>query len=149
MVQWYECKVAYDKNLEQGLTKVNELYLINALSFTEAEKRIIEYATPYVSMGVLEVTNIKRALFSEIFFSGDDAHDRYFKARVQLITVDERNGKEKRTGLNMLIQSDTLAHALEHLLGQLGREAQDYEVSSITETQLMDVVPYESTPPQQ
>lgn len=144
MVQWYECKVAYDKNLEQGLSKVNELYLINALSFTEAEKRIIEYATPYVSMGALEVTNIKRALYAEMFLSHEDAHDRYFKARVNIITIDERSGKEKKTGLNILVQSDTLGNALTQLLEQLGKEAQDYEVSSIAETQILDVVPYES-----
>lgn len=144
MVQWYECKVAYDKNLEQGLSKVNELYLINALSFTEAEKRIIEYATPYVSMGALEVTNIKRALYAEMFLSHEDAHDRYFKARVNIITIDERSGKEKKAGLNILVQSDTLGNALTQLLEQLGKEAQDYEVSSIAETQILDVVPYES-----
>lgn len=144
MVQWYECKVAYDKNLEQGLSKVNEVYLINALSFTEAEKRIIEYATPYVSMGALEVTNIKRALYAEIFLSHEDAHDRYFKARVNIITIDERSGKEKKAGLNILLQSDTLGNALTQLLEQLGKEAQDYEVSSISETQILDVVPYES-----
>lgn len=143
MVQWYECKVSYDKNLEQGLQKVNELYLINALSFTEAEKRIIEYATPYVSMGALEVTNIKRALYAEMFMTNHDEHDRYFKARVNVITIDERSGKEKKSGMNILIQSDTLSHALDHLLEQLGKEAQDYEVSSITETQILDVVPYE------
>lgn len=144
MVQWYECKVAYEKNLEQGLTKVNELYLINALSFTEAEKRIIEYATPFVSMGVLEVTNIKRALFAEMFLSEGEYDDRYYKARVNVITVDERSGKEKKAGMNILVQGDTLANALTRLLEQLGKEAQDYEVSSIAETQLMDVVPYES-----
>lgn len=143
MVQWYECKVSYDKNLEQGLQKVNELYLINALSFTEAEKRIIEYATPYVSMGALEVTNIKRALYAEMFMTNHDEHDRYFKARVNVITIDERSGKEKKSGMNILIQNDTLSHALDHLLEQLGKEAQDYEVSSITETQILDVVPYE------
>lgn len=144
MVQWYECKVAYEKNLEQGLTKVNELYLINALSFTEAEKRIIEYATPFVSMGVLEVTNIKRALFAEMFLSDGEYDDRYYKARVNVITVDERSGKEKKAGMNILVQGDSLANALTRLLEQLGKEAQDYEVSSIAETQLMDVVPYES-----
>lgn len=142
MVQWYECKVAYDKNTEQGLNKVNELYLINALSFTEAEKRIIDYATPYVSMGALEVTNIKRALYAEMFLSNEDQDDRYYKARVNVITIDERSGKEKKAGMNILIQSDSLANAVTRLLEQLGREAQDYEVSSITETQLMDVVPY-------
>lgn len=143
MVQWYECKVAYDKNTEQGLSKVNELYLINALSFTEAEKRIIDYVTPYVSMGALEVTNIKRALFAELFLSNEEEDDRYFKARVNIISVDERSGKEKRTGVNILIQAITLEKALSKLLEQLGKEAQDYEVASIGETQLMDVVPYE------
>lgn len=143
MVQWYECKVAYDKNTEQGLSKVNELYLINALSFTEAEKRIIDYVTPYVSMGALEVTNIKRALFAELFLSNEEEDDRYFKARVNIISVDERSGKEKRTGVNILIQAMTLEKALSKLLEQLGKEAQDYEVASIGETQLMDVVPYE------
>ncbi|MDY3090184.1 MAG: DUF4494 domain-containing protein [Porphyromonas sp.] len=143
MVQWYECKVSYDRDAGEGLSKVNELYLVNAMNFTEAEARIIEYVQPFVSMGELEVTNIRRALFAELFFSEDSAHDRYFKARVNNIVFDERSGKEKKKGFNVLIQRDTLASALTHLIEQYGKGSEDYEVASIAETQLMDVVPYE------
>lgn len=143
MVQWFECKISYDKNTEQGLTKVTELYLVNALSFTEAEKRIIEYATPYIAMGALEVMNIKRAIYAELLLTNEEHHDRYFKARVNILTVDERSGKEKKAGMNILVQSDMLVNSLDQLLGELGKHAQDYEIASISETQLMDVVPYE------
>ncbi|WP_290387099.1 DUF4494 family protein, partial [uncultured Muribaculum sp.] len=49
MSTWFECKVRYDKIQENGSAKkVNEPYLVDALSFTEAEARIIEEVTPYI-----------------------------------------------------------------------------------------------------
>lgn len=59
MSKWFECKVRYDKTQENGtIKKVTEPYLVDALSFTEAEARIIEELTPYIS-GEFEVAGIK------------------------------------------------------------------------------------------
>ena len=68
MHNWFECKVSYEKIMEDGKQKkVTEPYLVDALSFTEAEARIIEELTPFIS-GEFVIKDIKRAKLSEIFF---------------------------------------------------------------------------------
>ena len=57
--EWFECKVRYDKTMETGLLKkTTETYIVEALSFTEAERRFIEEMTPFIS-GEFTVTDIK------------------------------------------------------------------------------------------
>ena len=94
--QWFECKVKYEKTMENGLVKkVNEPYLVDALNFTEAERRIIEEITPFMT-GEFEVSDIKRARYAELFEApGDDSADRYFRAKLVFITLDEKSGKGK------------------------------------------------------
>ena len=102
---WFETKVRYSKMGENGTEKmVTEPFLFDALSFTEAEARIIEEITPYIS-GEFTVSDIKRAKYSEIFFSEEDAADRWFKCKVAFITLDEKSGAEKKTSTNMLVQA--------------------------------------------
>lgn len=92
--EWFECKVRFDKTLETGLMKkVTETYLVDALSFTEAERRFIEEMTPYIS-GEFTVTDIKRARLAYVFESEDAAADRWFKAKVAYITLDKKSGAE-------------------------------------------------------
>ena len=79
MHTWFECKIRYEKVMENGMNKkVTEPYLVDALSFTEAEARIIEEITPFIS-GEFTVSDIKRANYSELFFCEEDAADRWFK----------------------------------------------------------------------
>ncbi len=140
MHNWFECKVKYDKMMENGMQKkVSEPYLIDALSFTEAEARIIKEITPYIS-GEFEVANIKKANYSEIFF--DDTADKWFKCKVNFITLDEKSGTEKRTASYMLVQAVDLPQALEHLLNGMKGTLADYEVASISETALIEVYKY-------
>ena len=95
MNEWFECKVRYEKTLENGLVKkVTEPYLVDALSFTEAERRFIEEIEPFMS-GEFQVTDIKRAKYAELFETDEDAADRWFKAKVAFITLDEKSGAEK------------------------------------------------------
>lgn len=94
MSKWFECKVRYDKIVENGTNKkVTEPYLVDALSFTEAEARIIEELKPYIS-GEFDVASIKRANYSEVVFA-DDA-DRWYECKVEFVTFDERTASEKR-----------------------------------------------------
>ena len=87
---WFECKISYEKTMEDGLQKkVNENYTVDALSFTEAEKRIIEEMSNYIS-GEFAVKDIKIAPYKEIFFSEDASADRWYKAKLQFITIDEK-----------------------------------------------------------
>src|SRR5690554_7721099 len=110
MYNWFECKLRYDKMLETGMQKtVTEPYLVDALSFTEAEARIIEKIRPYIS-GEFTVSDIKRVKYSDSFFN--ETGDRYYKAKLYFITLDEKSGSEKKTAVNMLVQALKLKEAV-------------------------------------
>ncbi|MGL5229124.1 MAG: DUF4494 domain-containing protein [Bacteroidales bacterium] len=140
MNNWFECKVRYEKIMENGmLKKITEPYLVDALSFTEAEARIIKEVTPFTA-GEFTVSAIKRARISEIFY--DETGDRWFKAKVQFVTIDERSGAEKKTSCNMLIQASDIDEAKDTLRKGMQGTMADYVLHTISETPLMDIFPY-------
>ncbi len=140
--EWFECKVRFDKTLETGLMKkVTETYLVDALSFTEAERRFIEEMTPYIS-GEFTVTDIKRARLAYVFESEDAAADRWFKAKVAYITLDEKSGAEKRTNQNVLVQATDFRDAVKVLDKNMEGTLGDWVIVSIAETLIMDVFHY-------
>ncbi|MDR3119068.1 MAG: DUF4494 domain-containing protein [Mediterranea sp.] len=142
MYTWFECKIRYEKTMENGMSKkVTEPYLVDALSFTEAEKRIIEEITPFIT-GEFTVSDIKRANYSELFFSDEDSADRWFRCKIVFITLDEKSGAEKRTSTNMLVQAADLRDAVKKLDEGMKGTMADYQIGSITETMIMDVFPY-------
>lgn len=144
MNEWFECKVRYEKTLENGLVKkVTEPYLVDALSFTEAERRFIEEIEPFMS-GEFQVTDIKRAKYAELFETDEDAADRWFKAKVAFITLDEKSGAEKKSNQNMLIQASDLRDAVKRLDKGMEGTMADYEITSIAETPIMDVFHYKT-----
>lgn len=139
---WFECKVRYEKTKEDGSDKlVNELYVVDALSFTEAEASIIDNMAVYVS-GELKIANINPANYNEIFFSGNDDDDLWFKARLAFITIDDKN-KEKRTYVNYLIQSKSIERAKRYVDEVMGKTMIDYELKSLSETNILDVFEHE------
>lgn len=144
MHTWFECRIRYEKVMENGMQKkVTEPYLVDALSFTEAEARIIEEMTPFIS-GEFVVSDIKRANYSELFPSLDEQDDRWFKCKLCFITLDEKSGAEKRTSTYVLVQASDLDRAKKNLdEGMKGTQA-DYQVASVVETAIMDVYPYEA-----
>ena len=140
MHSWFECKVSFEKVLENGMQKkVTEPYLVDALSFTEAEARIIEEIRPFIS-GEFTVTDIKRARLSELFFNENG--DRFSKIKVYFITLDEKSGAEKKTAAQMLAQACTLKEAIAVLEEGMKGTMADYTIASVTETMLMDVFPF-------
>ena len=139
---WFECKIAYEKVMEDGLQKkVNENYVVDALSFTEAEKRIMEEMSSYIS-GEFTIKDIKIAPYKEIFFSGDELADRWYKAKLEFITIDEKTEKEKRSAVNYLVQAGTLKGAVGNIESVMGTTMIDYVIASVAETKLMDVFEY-------
>ena len=115
MHNWFECKIRYEKVAENGMNKkVTEPYLVDALSFTEAESRIIEEITPFIS-GEFTVSDIKRANYSELFFCEDDEADKWFKCKLYFITLDEKSGAEKKTATNVLVQAADLKDSIKKL----------------------------------
>ena len=140
MNSWFECKVKYDKEIEGGLQKsVSEPYMVDALSFTEAESRILEEMRPFIS-GEFTVANIKRVKISELFF--DETGDRWYKCKINFITLDEKSGMEKRTPSYMLVQAADFETALKNLNAGMKGTMADWTIVSITETPLMDVYPF-------
>ena len=140
--EWFETKIKYEKTMEDGLTKkVTEQYVVDALSFTEAERRIIEEMTNYIS-GAFDVADIKKATYKEIFFSENDNDDRWYKAKLQFITIDEKTEKEKRSNVYYLVQAATFQGAVKNIDQVMGGTMIDYVIASLAETQLMDVFEY-------
>ena len=141
MALWFECKVRYERMAENGtVKKVNEPYLVDALTFTEAEARIIEKITPYIS-GDFSISAVKKTKVSEIFF--DDSGDRYYMVKVNFISIDEKTGVEKKSSNFMLVQAADFAGALKKFEEGMKDTMADYEIASITETPLMDVFPFQ------
>lgn len=136
---WFECKIRYEKTLEDGSQKkVTELYTVDALSFTEAEASITEEMSSYIS-GEFEVTDIKKAAYGEIFFSDAPSADRWYKTKLQFITIDDKTEKEKRSNVNYLVHAATLEQAVKSIDEVMGGTMIDYVIASIAETQIMDV----------
>lgn len=142
MHNWMECKIRYEKVMENGMNKkVTEPYLVDALSFTEAEARIIEEMTPYIT-GEFTVSDIKRTNYSELFPSDNPADDRWYKCKLIYITLDEKSGAEKRTSTHILVQAADVDSAKKNLDEGMKGTMADYLVASVIETPLMDVFPY-------
>lgn len=98
----YECGIRYKKVADNGFTKkVTELYLVDALSFAEAEGRITNEMEPYIS-GDFDVVTIKRTNISEIV-EGLSTADKWFKAKLMYITIDEKTGKEKKQAVHFIV----------------------------------------------
>lgn len=144
MSEWFECKVKYDKTMEDGLIKsTTETYLVDALSFTEAEERFIEEIQPFMS-GEFVVTDIKRARLAELMESEDLTDDHFFKARVAYITLDEKKGTEKRSVQSILIQAKDFRTALKNLDAGMRGTLGDWVIVSITETKIMDIFKFKA-----
>lgn len=142
---WFETKIQYEKTMEDGLQKkVKEQYVVDALSFTEAEKRITEEMSSYIS-GAFDVADIKKATYKEIFFSDEATADRWYKAKVQFITIDDKTEKEKRSNVYYLVQASTLQGALKNVDEVMGGTMIDYAIAAISETTVMDVFEYQKS----
>ena len=137
MANWFECKVRYDKMMENGLVKkVNEPYMVDALSFTEAEARIIEEQTPFIS-GDFSVSAVKRTKISEIF--RDDTADKWYLVKVAFITIDEKTAAEKRSVSQILTAGSDFKNAYDNFMNGMKGTMADFDIVSITETPIMDV----------
>ena len=141
---WFECKVRYEKTMEDGtLKKVTEVYVVDALSFSEAEKRITEEMSSYVS-GELEICNLKIAPYKEIFFADSDLADKWYKAKLVFITIDEKTDKEKKTSVNYLVNAGSFNLALKNINEIMEAKIIDYQTCNLSETNIKEVFEYKT-----
>lgn len=137
MALWIETKVRFDKTMENGrVKKVTEPYLVDALSFTEAEARIIEEVTPFISSD-FKVSAVKKTNIAEIF--RDDSGDKWYKVKVAFITIDEKSAAEKRKASYILVQASDFKSAYDNFMDGMKGTMADFEIVAISETALMDV----------
>ena len=139
---WFECKIRYEKIMEDGLPKkINDVYVVDALSFSEAEERIIEEMSSYIS-GEIEIVDVKIAPYREIFFADDNLADQWFKAKLSFITIDERSNKEKRTSTMYLVNAGNISSAINNIDDVMSGTMIDYVTTSISATKIFDVFEY-------
>lgn len=139
---WFIAKIRYEKTMEDGLQKkVTEQYVVDALSFTEAEARIMEEMSSYIS-GEFKLEDLKYAPFKEIFFSDIDTADKWYQARLAFITINEKTEKEKRSNVNYLVQAGSMDGALKAINEVMGGTMIDYVTCKVAETPIMDVYEY-------
>ncbi|MCI6279561.1 MAG: DUF4494 domain-containing protein [Bacteroidales bacterium] len=139
-MSWFECKITYDKEIsaEGKLKKVSESYLLDAETFTDAEARMTELME---SRGAFTMDTVKKVRLSELFL--DDKSERFYKAKVGFISLDEKAGVEKKKYVQMLVQADNFREALDNLNKGMKDTLADYEIAQLQETPIMDVFPYE------
>lgn len=139
---WFICKIRYEKVMEEGLQKkVTEPYVVDALSFTEAEARIIEEMSQYIS-GEFDVVEIDRCVFKEVFFCDEDTADKWYKAKLKFITIDEKTEKEKKSIVYYLVQAGSFEGAYKNIDEVMGGTMIDYITDTVSETNIMDVFEY-------
>jgi hypothetical protein len=142
MANWIETKVRYVKIMENGMQKmVNEPYLVDALSFSEAEARITEEISPYMQ-GEFSVSAVKRTNISEIFFTEDSSVDKFYKIKASFILINEKTLAEKRSNVNYIVQAADLIDDMNNFRAAMKGTMADFDIVSISETALMDVYKY-------
>lgn len=140
---WFEVKMRYDKVHEDGYEKkVTESYVVEALSFGEAEKTAIEFLGSYVS-GEIQVVNINPMKFQEVSFNEQESCDRYYKAILQFITIDEKTEREKHTQVYYLVQASFFDNCKDTIRTIMERTMIDYQIASVSETKVIDVIEHE------
>jgi len=142
MHNWFECKIKYEKTAEEGkIVKVTELYLVDALTFSEAEERINKEMEPFIS-GEFSVSTIRKARIHEMFFNENG--DKWYRCKVFFISIDEEKGIEKKVATTTMVQANDVKEAWDGLQEGMKGSMADYSVAAITETTIMDVYKYEA-----
>lgn len=142
MNNWFLAKVKYEKVNDKGnQTKVTEQYLVDAMTFTEAEARTIEEVSPFIK-GEFKVVGLNPMNITEIFNSEDELDDKWYKVKCNLISVDEVSGKEKKTPYYYLVAADSTATAEKHFHNRMKGTMADYKIEGIVETKILDIYFY-------
>ena len=142
MHNWFESVVKYDKTAEEGkIVSVNEHYLVDALTHTEAEARITEEKKPFIS-GQFTVAKLTHKKINEMFFNENG--DKWYKSKVIFVSLDEEKGIEKRTAVTMMVQATDIKEALAGITEGMKGSMANYEIAAITETPIMDVYKYDA-----
>ena len=129
---FYEIKVNYQRQTDNP-KNVKETYLVEGLNCADVENRLMEDIKPLV-FGDCETPSCKKVQLYDMI--EDPEGDRWFKARVEMITVED-DGKEKRKAVSILVHATTIDVALGNLRKCL--ETLDCEIVSIARSPILEV----------
>ena len=137
MATWIEVRARYDKMMENGVVKkIVEPYLVDALSCTEAEARVTQELTPFIS-GDFRISSVVTTKIAEIFWDGTG--DKFYKVKVNFIALDEKTATEKKSATYILVQASCFKDAYDNFIEGMKGTLADYEIEAITETKLVEV----------
>lgn len=138
-IYYFNVALKYDKLDERGVyKKVTEHYLVKSFTCSSAEYSIIQGMQPFIT-GDFKVNAVKESKYSELFLSEEAAADRYFECKLKFITLDEKSGKEKFTQTKMLVQAADLRDAVKKLDSGMKGTMAEYQIVSVSETNIMDI----------
>lgn len=139
-MNWFKCKVSYEKIMENGITKrITETYLVDAYSHAEAESRIVKEVEPYIS-GEFMVSSVRRVNYTEIFTS--ETSDYWWELKIYFITLDEKTGAEKRVNASVLVNGDEIKDAISTLREGMKGSMADYGIAEAKMSSILDVFVY-------
>ncbi len=135
-MNWFKCKVAYRETTDGQVRNISKTFMVNATSFTEAEARVIEEVTPFVS-DQMDVVSVKKSNISEIIRDG--FNDKWYLVKVAFIALNERTGTEKRMNCLILVAGSDFKGAYENFLAGMKDVVADYEIVSLAETPILEI----------
>ena len=138
--KWFEVKVAYDKTMESGeQKKVTETFVVEAMSFTEAEAKVAKDIVAGYITSDYEIKAITIPQYKEVWFTDDNSDYKWYKAKLQFVTLDENTQKEKKINVFYLVQAGSFDAAKKHIESVMGGTMIDYVIASIKETNILDL----------
>lgn len=139
MNNWFSCKINFLKQAENGsIFKKSEQYMVNALSFTEAEARlqgVLEDYIPEYNLSACSRTNLSDVVI-------DESQDFFFKMKVAYVSADADSGKEKKINELYLVQADGIKEAIEKVENRMEGSIVNWEITAISKTAIVAVFPY-------
>ncbi len=140
MNNWFQSKISYTKEDEKGfIKKISETYLVDALSYTEVEKRLYELLTPYIKN--FDITTVARAKYTDVFHFEDA--DIWYRVKMSFELIDINNGSSKMATNTILLTATTVEQALERLNEKMKTMVVDYEITEILKTNILEIFPYD------
>ena len=137
---WFECKVRYEQTQEDGMNKiVTETYVYKAEDFGEAYDKATKDMSTSIS-GEFEITAMKIAQYKEIITQDDRTEEKYYRVKVNLIILDEKTQKEKKTACYYLVNADSVEKARKYTDTALSDEILDYVIEAVQEAKIIDVI---------
>lgn len=140
MSEWFQAKVKFLRQMDNGLIKqITEQYLVDALSFTETESRVMQE----VGEGMREVTmmSVARSNIKEVVFYGDT--DLWWKVKVTYSLMDEETEKEKKVTTYLLVNANDLKEAYDRTEDHLREMLVPFQIPKIEESPIIDVYQYQ------